>query len=161
MQLSPNDILKKYWGYDFFRPQQSEIIESVLSGKDTFALLPTGGGKSICFQVPGLMLEGVTLVISPLIALMKDQVERLNRMGIAATYINSSMGYHQIDQKLEAAMKGVYRFLYLAPERIQSEMFRMRLPRLNVGLLAVDEAHCISQWGYDFRPAYLEIAHFA
>lgn len=158
MSITPEDILKKYWGYDSFRPQQAEIIRHVLDGKDTFALLPTGGGKSVCFQVPALMLEGMTIVISPLIALMKDQVERLNRMGIAATYINSSMGYQQIDQKLDAAMEGTYRFLYLAPERIKSEMFRLRLPKLNVGLLAVDEAHCISQWGYDFRPAYLEIA---
>lgn len=158
IRLTPEEVLKKYWGYDAFRPQQREIIQSVLEGKDTFALLPTGGGKSVCFQLPGLMIEGMTIVISPLIALMKDQVERLNRMGIAATYINSSMNYAQIDQKLEAAMEGTYQFLYVAPERIKSDMFRLRLPKLKVALLAVDEAHCISQWGYDFRPAYLEIA---
>ena len=150
-------ILKQYWGYDSFRPLQAEIIDSVLNGRDTLALLPTGGGKSVCFQVPGLCLPGITLVISPLIALMKDQVERLNQMGIAATYINSSMPRRLIEQKLQMAMDGEYKFLYLAPERIQSDVFRMRLERMKVSLLVVDEAHCISQWGYDFRPAYLKI----
>lgn len=155
--MSPQDVLKKYWGYDRFRPLQAEIIQSVLDGKDTLALLPTGGGKSVCFQVPALCLEGLTIVISPLIALMKDQVERLNKLGIPATFINSSMSRNTIDSKLQYAMDGKYRFLYLAPERIQSEMFQMRLKAMPLRLLAVDEAHCISQWGYDFRPSYLEI----
>ena len=155
---NPLDILKRYWGYDSFRSMQGEIIQSVLAGKDTLALLPTGGGKSVCFQVPSLCRPGMTLVISPLIALMQDQVGRLNEIGIAATHINSSMPKRLIDQKLQMAMDGKYKFLYLAPERIQSKMFQMRLEQIKLNLLVIDEAHCISQWGYDFRPAYLQIS---
>lgn len=155
---SAKEILQKFWGYESFRPLQEEIIESVVKGKDTLALLPTGGGKSICFQVPGLMLEGLTIVISPLIALMKDQVERLNQMGIAASYLNSQLKPAQIDRRLQDAMDGKLRFLYIAPERIDSDMFQMRLEKMPLKLLVVDEAHCISQWGYDFRKAYLNIA---
>ncbi|TAE46581.1 MAG: RecQ family ATP-dependent DNA helicase [Bacteroidetes bacterium] len=153
----PLDILRQYWGHEAFRPLQEEIINHVVSGKDTLALLPTGGGKSVCFQVPGLCFPGLTLVISPLIALMKDQVERLEKMGVAAACINSSLNQSQIDWVLQRAMDGKYKFLYIAPERIRTEMFLMRLPRMNVSLLAVDEAHCISQWGYDFRPSYFDI----
>ena len=116
------------------------------------------GGKSLCFQVPGMVLEGLTLVISPLIALMRDQVEQLNRRHIPATFINSSLSRSEIDRKLQMAMDGKYKFLYLAPERIETEIFLARLPRMNVALVAIDEAHCISQWGYDFRPSYLRIA---
>lgn len=152
------DILKKYWGFGQFRPLQDEIIQSVLEGRDTLALLPTGGGKSICFQVPGLMTEGITLVISPLIALMNDQVQQLKKRGIAASAITSGMPKREIDILLDNCVFGKVKFLYVSPERLQSELFIERLKKMKVGLLAVDEAHCISQWGYDFRPSYLEIA---
>lgn len=150
-------ILQEVWGHGQFRPLQEEIISSVSSGKDTLALLPTGGGKSICFQVPGLLMNGLTIVISPLIALMKDQVHHLVERGVPATAVNSSLGAQEIDERLQGVMDGKYKFLYLAPERIATDIFLDRLPEFNLKLLAVDEAHCISQWGYDFRPAYFEI----
>ncbi len=153
-----HQILLKYWGFSAFRPLQEEIIVSVLSGKDTLALLPTGGGKSVCFQVPGLALPGITLVISPLIALMKDQVANLTRKGIKAAAVYSGMDRREIDVTLDNCLYGGIRFLYVSPERLQTEKFTEVLKQMNVSLLAVDEAHCISQWGYDFRPPYLEIA---
>ena len=150
--------LKKHWGYDTFRPLQEEIIESILSNKDTLALLPTGGGKSICFQIPGLVIGGTCLVVSPLIALMNDQVQNLKNKGISAVAITSSMNAKEIDIALNNAAYGHVQFLYVSPERIENETFRQRLSYLPVGLIAIDEAHCISQWGYDFRPSYLKIA---
>lgn len=152
------NILKKYWGYDTFRPMQDEIIQSVLDGNDTLALLPTGGGKSICFQVPGLMLDGICLVISPLIALMTDQVQQLKKRGVSAAAVTSGMPKREIDILLDNCVFGKVKFLYVSPERLKSDLFIERLKKMNVGLLAVDEAHCISQWGYDFRPSYIEIS---
>ncbi len=152
------EILKTYWGFDSFRSMQGEIIDSVLQGNDTLALMPTGGGKSICFQVPALVLDGVTLVISPLIALMKDQVQNLRKRNIKADAIFSGMHYREIDRLLDNAVYGDTKLLYLSPERLQSDMVRERIQKMNVSLIAVDEAHCISQWGYDFRPPYLQIA---
>lgn len=151
-------VLKRVWGYDRFRPQQETIIRRTLSGHDALALLPTGGGKSLCFQVPAIAMGRLCLVVSPLIALMKDQVSRLRELGIPARAITSTMSHSEIDNALESAALGKYALLYVSPERLASELFRGRLPRLPLGLIAVDEAHCISQWGYDFRPAYLNIA---
>lgn len=156
--MLPLEVLQKYWGFDAFRPMQEDIINSVLEGRDTLALLPTGGGKSICFQVPALCQEGVCLVISPLIALMKDQVYHLDRRGIPAAALYSGMSQRQIDLVFENACNGQYKFLYLSPERLRTTLAQERIKRMNVNLLAVDEAHCVSQWGYDFRPPYLQIA---
>ena len=156
--MNIHQILLKYWGYSSFRPLQEEIIESVLEGKDTLALLPTGGGKSITFQVPALASEGLCLVISPLIALMKDQVDNLNKRGIKAAAIYSGMHQNEIDIVLNKCRFGDFKLLYISPERLNTTKFRDALRRLKINLLAVDEAHCISQWGYDFRPPYLRIA---
>jgi ATP-dependent DNA helicase RecQ len=154
---TPVSILKKYWQHSQFRPLQEDIVNSVLQGHDTLALLPTGGGKSVCFQVPALLLEGVCIVITPLIALMKDQVEQLKRRGILAVAIHSGMNRSEIDILLDNCIYGSIKFLYVSPERLQTELFIERVKQMKVGLIAVDEAHCISQWGYDFRPPYLQI----
>lgn len=151
-------ILTKYWGFTSFRPLQEEIISSIAEGKDTLALMPTGGGKSITFQVPALAREGICLVITPLISLMKDQVNRLKSLEIKAIAIHSGMSAEEIDIALENSVYGDYKFLYISPERLITRKFQSRLPRLNLSLVAIDEAHCISQWGYDFRPSYLKIA---
>ncbi len=156
--LSIYDVLARFWGYDTFRLKQEQIIESVMAGRDTLALLPTGGGKSLCYQVPALCKEGVCLVFSPLISLMNDQVQSLKKRGIVAELIHSGLSSREIDIVFDNAQYGKTKFLYLSPERLISEKAFNRLIRLKVNLLAVDEAHCISQWGYDFRPAYLDIA---
>lgn len=157
-ELTIHQVLAKYWGYASFRPVQQDIIQSVMSGKDTLALLPTGGGKSICFQVPGLTREGLTLVVTPLIALMKDQVENLRKRGIPAEAVYSGMSPRETELAYNHVLHGNVRFLYLSPERLLTERFLLMLPSLNIKLIAVDEAHCISQWGYDFRPSYMRIA---
>jgi len=158
MEYQPEQILKQYWGYDTFRPLQLDIVQSVLSGNDTLALMPTGGGKSVCFQVPALCKPGVCIVVSPLIALMKDQVYNLKKVGISTAAIFSGMSLKEIDIAFDNCVHGNTKLLYLSPERLQTELAIERIKKMNVNLFAIDEAHCISQWGYDFRPSYLKIA---
>ncbi len=158
MQNRAQDILREVFGHEDFRPVQKQVIDAVLDGKDTLALLPTGGGKSLCFQIPALVNEGICLVVSPLIALMKDQVDALKSKGILAAAIYSGMSYREIDRTLDNCIYGNYKFLYVSPERLKADLFIERFRQMKVNLIAVDEAHCISQWGYDFRPPYLEIA---
>jgi ATP-dependent DNA helicase RecQ len=154
----PLSLLRQYWRYDTFRPQQEEIIRSILNGKDTLALLPTGGGKSLCFQVPAMALPGLCLVISPLVALMKDQTDSLRKRNITAFSIHAGMGYKEVVNILQLAAGSNCKLLYVSPERLETALFLEWLPALKVSMIAVDEAHCVSQWGYDFRPPYLRIA---
>lgn len=156
--MTIQQILLKYWGFSNFRPLQEEIINSVLEGKDTLALMPTGGGKSVCFQIPALAREGICIVVSPLIALMKDQVENLKGKNIKAVSITSGMSKGEIDVAFDNCIHGDIKFLYLSPERLESELAQVRIKKMKVNLIVVDEAHCISQWGYDFRPSYMKIA---
>ena len=158
--MNASDILKKYFGYDSFREGQEPIIQSILSGRDALAIMPTGAGKSLCYQVPALLLPGITLVISPLISLMQDQVKSLNEAGIHAAFINSSLTETQISKALDLASRGIYKIIYVAPERLESDRFMQFARNSEISMVTVDEAHCISQWGQDFRPSYLKIVEF-
>ena len=158
--MTPLEALKRYFGYDSFRPGQEEIVNAILAGRDALAVMPTGAGKSLCYQVPALLLPGITLVISPLISLMQDQVKALNNAGIRAAFINSSLSEAQIDKALTLAAEGSYKLLYVAPERLESSAFRSFAAAAELSMVTVDEAHCISQWGQDFRPSYLRIKAF-
>ena len=154
------DVLKKYFGYAAFREGQEILIDSIIEGRDVLGIMPTGAGKSICYQVPALLLSGITIVISPLISLMKDQVQTLNQAGIHAAYINSSLSESQISKALRLAAAGQYKIIYAAPERLETYEFLSFAKQAEISMLTVDEAHCISQWGQDFRPSYLKIVQF-
>ena len=157
MDYNFQEALHKYFGFDKFRFGQEEIIKSLVERNDTIVVIPTGGGKSLCYQLPAILLDGTAIVISPLIALMKDQVDALHKRNYPASFINSSLPYYEVQQRLNAAIRGEYKLLYITPERLESSRFLEMLKGINLSFLAVDEAHCISEWGHDFRPSYLKI----
>ena len=160
MNNKPIDILEKYFGYKSFRKKQEEIINSIISKKDVIAIMPTGGGKSLCYQIPALILDGITIVISPLISLMKDQVDTLNTMNINATYINSTLDDETYNKVLRGIRNNEYKIIYVAPERLDNYDFLSIINELNISQISIDEAHCISSWGHDFRPSYTKISRF-
>ena len=158
--MDAKSTLKHYFGYDSFRGGQEEVVNAILEGRDVLAIMPTGAGKSICYQIPALMLDGITIVVSPLISLMQDQVKALNKAGVHAAYINSSLTESQISKALFLASQGTYKIIYVAPERLGGYEFNAFARSAHISMVTIDEAHCISQWGQDFRPAYLKILDF-